>query len=299
MPETPQPPIDDPLYPALRERVRAGSCVAIIGAGMSMEDYGSWDSLCETLVKRCDVSEEEIASTDNPQKAERAKLKNEAAYFEVLREHFKPQTSYKSYAKYQSLHRIRFHRIVTTNYDQILSETCFTNVHRVCPPDIMIRLLYNNAEDDRTPLFHLHGLMNREGDERGLVLTKSDFDRAYRPEGDLSCFLREVFRRFDVCLIGCSVPDPAWRKIAAEVSTVRRQVESEAGIPSRWFWLADDTKNNKDQIDIARAEGFLPVVLPIAQRGYAIFSEVLNDLAGRRPPTSNQLQYNIAGGPTR
>lgn len=120
-------------------------------------------------------------------------------------------------------------RLVTTNFDSLFALAASANgmelrIHRA--PFVPV------PKPSWGGLVHLHGALPR-GDQPAshemlseLVLSSSDFGRAYLTDGWASRFLRELFREFDVLFVGYSINDPAVRYLIDALASQRRQGEA-------------------------------------------------------------------------
>lgn len=97
-------------------------------------------------------------------------------------------------------------QLVTTNFDRLF-EKCDTNLPVHLPP----RLPSPSRYDDLNGIVYLHGRVNDDytgADGDGLVLSSSDFGRAYLSEGWATEFVRDVVRGYVVVFVGYSADDP-------------------------------------------------------------------------------------------
>ena len=100
-------------------------------------------------------------------------------------------------------------RIVTTNFDVHLSSAA--NAEGIAVPDTWIGPALPLGSDF-TGIVHLHGSVRRNS--RELVLTDSDFGRAYLTNAWATRFLLPMFEKFTVLFIGYSHDDPLMRYLA-------------------------------------------------------------------------------------
>lgn len=104
-------------------------------------------------------------------------------------------------------------RLVTTNYDR-----CFHRANKsISKRSFAAPLLPVPKASRWNGVVFLHGLLPESsadiGGLRNLVLTSSDFGRAYFTERWATRFVAELFRNFDVCFVGYSLNDTVMRYI--------------------------------------------------------------------------------------
>lgn len=97
-------------------------------------------------------------------------------------------------------------RLVTTNFDRLF-EACDSSLPYSRPP----RLPDLRRREDLHGIVHLHGRVNEkydgaEGD--GLVLSSSEFGRAYLSEAWATEFIRSVLEKYLVLFVGYTADDP-------------------------------------------------------------------------------------------
>ncbi|MFW0788273.1 SIR2 family protein [Gordonia sp. CPCC 205333] len=130
-------------------------------------------------------------------------------------------------------------RIVTTNFDDHLSSAASARNVDVCNKWFGPALPLG---DDFAGIVHIHGSVLNE--PRGLVLTDSDFGRAYLTYAWATRFLLPMFQKFTVLFIGYSHDDPIMRYLALGLpSRTPRYAftgEDQAGDP-KWTRLGVET----------------------------------------------------------
>lgn len=97
-------------------------------------------------------------------------------------------------------------RLVTTNFDRLF-EDCETTAKIWHPP----RLPDPARKAEFHGIIHLHGVVDQryeraEGDS--LILSSSEFGRAYLAEGWATQFIREILNQFIVVFVGYGADDP-------------------------------------------------------------------------------------------
>lgn len=97
-------------------------------------------------------------------------------------------------------------RLVTTNFDRLF-ESCDSTVQCWQPPRLPDALHYNDLDG----IIHLHGRVNEnysgaEGD--GLVLSSSEFGRAYLSDAWATDFIQSILDNYFVVFVGYTADDP-------------------------------------------------------------------------------------------
>ena len=114
-------------------------------------------------------------------------------------------------------------QLVTTNFDLLFEYACKQRIRRYVPPSLPDLV---NGEP-LAGLVYLHGRMDRRvtrgGARQGLVLSSSDFGRAYLAEGWATRFIRELLDRYTVILLGYSATDPPVRYLLQGLHTGGRK----------------------------------------------------------------------------
>jgi hypothetical protein len=127
-------------------------------------------------------------------------------------------------------------RLVTTNFD-FLFELAKKGIRKyVAPelPDLSVVQVFSGV-------VYLHGRMPKAASEQNvgsqIVLSSSDFGRAYLAQGWATRFVRDLLQRFTVVLLGYSATDPPIRYLLEGLETSvledrHRIYAFEAGIPN-------------------------------------------------------------------
>ncbi|WP_175492384.1 SIR2 family protein [Phyllobacterium sp. YR620] len=109
-------------------------------------------------------------------------------------------------------------KLVTTNFDRLF-EAYNPNIRSVGPAD-----LPNLRRNDVSGVVHLHGRVApcySQADHDGLVLSSSDFGRAYLADGWATQFIQSLLSKYQIVFIGYSAEDPPMQYLleALNVST--------------------------------------------------------------------------------
>lgn len=190
-------------------------------------------------------------------------------------------------------------RIVTTNFDTLFKDAA-DNIFE-SPP-----VIYSGPAlplgNDFSGIVHVHGSIEREQD---IVLTDSDFGRAYLTEGWARRFLVGMFRSYTVLFVGYSHNDMVMKYLARALPTETRRFaltpESEV---DRWRILNISTiaysmpaYNDHG----ALSEGISGLVTHMS-RGVFDWQHDITEIASRPPPTDEEasdLILETLSEPTR
>ncbi len=121
-------------------------------------------------------------------------------------------------------------RIVTTNFDTLFEQA--SDVVYGSQPDVF-KAPALPLGGKFTGIVHVHGSIDRADD---MVLTDTDFGRAYLTEGWARRFLVEMFRSFTVLFVGYSHNDIVMRYLARALPT---------GQPTRFALITDKAEKDK------------------------------------------------------
>ena len=116
-------------------------------------------------------------------------------------------------------------RLVTTNFD-LLFESCDKTLRCWKPPGLPNPLRYEELEG----IIHLHGHVDENyggsvGD--GLILSSSQFGRAYLSEGWATQFIRSILDKYFVVFVGYTADDPPVQYL---LEALNRSVGSREGL---------------------------------------------------------------------
>ena len=102
-------------------------------------------------------------------------------------------------------------QVVTTNFDHLFEKAADRKLRRFVSPDLPDLSLGQPLDG----LVYLHGRVNgraRRGESRqGLIVSSSDFGRAYLSEAWAARFVRDLLDSYTVVLLGYSANDPPVR----------------------------------------------------------------------------------------
>ena len=276
-----QPPTNDVALPALKASIQAARCIAVIGAGMSADDYPTWTDLISQLQERCGVRSEDLSSRDPLDIAQTAKDKNPDAYFQALDDIFAQKPAPGAAARYHLLARLSFISYLSLNIDPVLVDT-FDLHNNITVSDFPNLQAQNHGQQE---VFCIHG---RLGPERPAattptVLTRRDFESAYHPlNGPLHSFIQQTVLAHDLCFLGCNPAEPYLARI---LESCKRHCQAQHGLTSltrpRWYLLADE---GYEQLDVARACGIHVVQYDKRNSQFTGMDSVLEYCANKKPP---------------
>lgn len=221
----------DPSFPKLNDAVLSRSCIAFVGAGLSTPEYPLWPQLVTTLCKECGVEYPDESTLS--QLAELAKKKDPDRYVAHLRDVFQRKDP-----QYRHVYLVKcpFAGFVTTNYDHFI-EQAQSDLHSRSS-DVFS---YPHLPTDtlgKEAVHHIHGHVAHD-QEFELVLTSSEYERAYSQESLLDAILKGLIYKH-VCFIGCSLNDEYLRPMLGRCNRIRSHLKRTSGHPPyKWFMLTD------------------------------------------------------------
>lgn len=192
--------------------------MVFLGSGASAGCYDPWHTLVNELCKRCQ-SPQKVTNASLPDEllraAEEAKRANLEQYCSYLHEHFARPVNLTN-PLYEALLACNFRSYLTVNFDPLLAEhsctariPCNTAIQWY-PHDLPLHLI------DKRTIYYLHGYIGqstqcvRDGD---IVLSRSEFEKAYQHDRVLNRFLIETLTRQDMCFIACRLREPALKHV--------------------------------------------------------------------------------------
>jgi len=225
---------DEEIYGSLIKSIESGKCAVFIGAGLSyIAGFPSWRVLLERLsdlAYKC--SGRQISDTNDYYiLAEKCRaIVGEERYMRFLVEQFGPEAGREqTTTAYLNLDRIPFSAFVTTNYDNCMINAGLHNgVQR--PLHAYPKLPAADLHAEEPHLFHLHGIVHPQHPKKTaefIILTRSDYDRAYRQEDEIASFLYQLITNFDLLFIGFSLEDTLFMGHLARIwGTYQRRSQS-------------------------------------------------------------------------
>ena len=191
---------------ALSQAMKTTLCAAIVGSGPVAKEYGTWQSLLDSIFYSISLNqtpEQKVASAQG----ERT-LPEWADFLFGLSADIYTDSLHRIFSRgevipkvYNSIIRAKFRSITTTNFDDQLMEAvemCGLTDHlgQMVWPALLPEM--------KGMIVHLHGRIKVRADVGRIVLRKSQFEKAYEPEEILPDILRSAFRTYHMCFIGYS-----------------------------------------------------------------------------------------------
>ena len=133
--------------------------------------------------------------------------------------------------------------LVTTNFDRLFEEAIKAKLPQAKPFQAPLLPIPNRQWDG---LVYLHGLLPEKptpSELNRLVISSSDFGRAYLTERWASRFVSELFRNYIVCFVGYSLNDPVLRYMTDAIAADRQRGESAPEI----FAFGSYSEGNKEE----------------------------------------------------
>lgn len=200
----------------LKSVIRSTKCTAFIGSGLSVGNYLSWPNLVNALCDACGITP--VTTRDSPedgllQAAQEAKSNDQEAYYGFLSEHF-GGTVESIPTFYHVLLSLPFDSYLTVNFDPLLATGART-ARNGCklPPHTYPELDRKNAGG--RSIHHLHGFISRDRSllDGEIVLTKSEFEEAYKANSNLMNFLVPTIEWEPILFIGCRLREPTMKHV--------------------------------------------------------------------------------------
>lgn len=220
--------------------LRSGRCVAYLGSGLSREIFPSWPCLINDLCSVCDI-DRRVSKTAEPEElldaAQAALDKDNKKYYKRIKEIF--EKTQPTNPLYGLLWRINFKSYITSNYDRLLID--FANLAWKQGNMIMKYPGFDRQYIRDKIIYHIHGLVENGvlPDGNSIVLSKSEFAKAYGECGPVKTFLLETFKFDPICFIGCQLKEPAFKEVF-NICKVHQEMIRDVGggsIPDRYIFL--------------------------------------------------------------
>jgi SIR2-like domain len=277
----PVPPTNDLLFEVLTRVIWEGRCIVVIGAGVSAADYPLWPDLIAILQERCGLRAEDLLSTHPLDVAQAAKDKNPQEYARALDDVFRRKERPLSAKRYHLLARTKFASYINLNVDPLLLD--ILDLHF----DIRVSEYPHLQNQHHGPqeLFYVHGRLgpDRPAATSQIVLTRSEFDRAYDPlQTRLYGFIQATMLDHHVCFIGCNPTEPY---LARMLAACKGFCDADHGLVDlkrpRWFLLAEDSY---PELPSLAASAIHLVRYPRRDASFSGMDAVLDYWAKKKPP---------------
>ncbi|MDB5500912.1 MAG: hypothetical protein JWR89_814, partial [Tardiphaga sp.] len=171
-----------------------------------------------------------------------------------------------------SINASRQPQIVTTNFDLLFERAQNGLQKHISPalPDI-------SSGQPLTGLVYLHGRLNaqesREGVPQQLILSSSDFGRAYLADAWATRFVRDLLKNYVIVLLGYSANDPPIRYLL-------EGLHAKADVSSKRIF-AFDQGTETEVADRWRDRGVIPLAYPRSDAKHSALWKSLNAWAYR------------------
>jgi hypothetical protein len=184
---------------------------------MSAPVYPDWTKLVNGLCRSCGISARVVQSSpvsaflNAAEDARRADIDRYHAYLGIVF-----RRSPRSSEFYSTLLRIPFKSYITVNFDSLLAHENRKPEQRCAPlmayPNILDRAAINSRA-----IYYIHGLIGPDEPPRpgSVVLSKSEFAKAYHEHGLLRAFLIQTLTYDPICFFGCQLREPALHQLFA------------------------------------------------------------------------------------
>lgn len=168
-------------------------------------------------------------------------------------------------------------RLVTTNFDHLF-ERAYAKLRRLERISTKLTVHVAPALPPAKPetshgLTHLHGKLGHSPDDKGLVLTMTDFGTAYLLEGWARRFVIELFRDYHIVFIGYRVEDPTMRYLVSALAAAREENRhfKEAYAFTPYDEDEGDPHTKEEAEQEWRLKGLTPIPYNIANKHYQLW----------------------------
>ena len=207
-----------------------GRCIAWVGSGLSKsEDYPGWSDLVDRLCSVCGIEPPIEKSSDQFMiKSDECKKKNFDAYQKTLKDTYSKQP-YITREAFPLLMRLPFKAYVTTNFDPLLSNAA-VNLNKGTVFSYPQLNAGNLGDQVEQPIFHIHGHAQHLGQQSDdyLVLSRSEFDKAYTNPGIVKDFLKSLLTQHHILFIGCELKEAYIYEVFRRVHGIIAQINPSA-----------------------------------------------------------------------
>lgn len=279
-------------------QIRAGRCVAFVGAGFSQPSRPSWRELLRRLARRIDDDpprrDELLGWLERPELGHRdyeaigaaVQAHLGASFRSALRGALGHEINAPNDERLRLLRRIPFHAILTTNFDDLLTvstpcgPTAFASVLQSDPKPWWDRSRWTEPETWKVPVVKLHGTIGDEVDDEVVFTTRAYRDRVHGTVG-YQAFLRALFATHTVLYMGFSFTD-------AYINQLRSETLALLGADAhrrKDYAILDDVPELM-QSHLAEHEGLIPLTFGTGpeRRDYSGFDAWLKAIHDRTSP---------------
>ena len=222
------------------ELLRSGKCIAYLGSGLSHGIFPSWPVLVNELCDSCG-SDRRVGDSSRPDElldaAQEALDTDDKAYYKRLHEIF--GVTHLTNPLYGILLQVDFKSYITVNFDRLLIDVARLNGAK-CSRLMKYPHLDRQFIGSRT-VYHIHGLIEDDviPNRDTIVLSRSEFGKAYGENGSVKRFLLDAFLNDPVCFIGCELREPALKEVF-QICKVQQETIRDLGggqPPKRYIFL--------------------------------------------------------------
>ncbi|NQT24406.1 SIR2 family protein [candidate division KSB1 bacterium] len=213
--------------------IEKNNCIVWIGSGLSViAGYPNWKSTINQLCNRCCLEELDQSKNYTAKSlmhiADKCKLKNPDEYSRVLSDLFGHRTV-RDRRAYHLLLRLPFKGYITTNFDHLLMKAADLledrgkNIYKYPHLDL------SSINTSDKSIYYIHGLAREENPslKNNLVLSNSEFYKAYSDPGVVSSFLKSVLQMYNILFIGCQLEEDEIKRVLHNVNDIQLQITEE------------------------------------------------------------------------
>ena len=245
----------DSIPPALISSIKAGNCIAFVGAGFSAPALPAWDELIRKISCDPSVSDRTRKTVNSlldssPNTATELFDKEAAAQIledelsagelasilsKILKPSESPGDKIVSERK-KLLEKIPFHAILTTNFDDYLkaspdSDNTYSDVLKPVARRWFNSVSWQSTEGDSlVPIMKLHGQLSDGLAIADVALSRSGYRKLLFERPDYANFLKAIFVTRTVLFLGFSFSDSYLNLLRSEVINLTRSNGSDAPI---------------------------------------------------------------------
>lgn len=275
----------------LIDQINSDRCCAFVGAGVSkhagyplLKPFIEKLLACAEEIRNEEVDISKIA--DFEQIEYLRQLIGEENYKNLVVENYRPEGKNGFISTHYAIMSIPFTSWITTNYDLCL-ENAAAAAFREIPCQHYPEL--NGTRLKEHHIFHIHGLLDPNHPDylfKTLVLSRRDYEDAYRPQSNLLTFLNSVCQFYSLVFIGYSLWDLELVNIIKLVQFEiqrRSEFEIQANIGRRkpinhFLIMHNEGKVNTDAV---KELGILPIVYKGDADHHSELEKVLDVIRGR------------------
>lgn len=195
-------------YRYFLEELRKGSCVALVGAGLSKQvELPTWEELVFDLCEECHISypKEEILSGQKELYDVAQEIKDslsQSNYLGILRRKLIPPNM--DYGEtHLCLLKASFCSFLTTNYDDGLERAAAGLSVNGMQRNIQVYPTLDQTLLKQRTIFYLHGKI----DDGVIVFARNEYERAYRQHKAIESVLWDAYSQMNIVILCCSFED--------------------------------------------------------------------------------------------